>query len=284
MADNATLRAPEGSLCHRHQDRQAYVTCPLCHKHCCAFCYHSRFGRCESCLQLDPASAVAPVPFEEDRGFVSRVGMTLLNAFQPSMTAPAFARSEHRAALRFLLLTALPLSLLAGVIPHTRSLLFADGVIHVLGRPTGGAMALDLGRAMAVQLALDAVHLMALWLPFVSLLRAYAGEEKAEYGRRALLYRAWLLPASTLLTGLILWPQSEPTAGQSPAQGVLFLLAFPQLLPIFLLLAMGYTARYACALSTMWSILIVIIAATVSAFASDAAMTLANIMLPQLPS
>ena len=283
MAHVTTERAPEGSLCHRHQDRDAYLICPRCRKYCCAFCYHSRFAVCESCLQADPASVVPRVPFENaERSWAYRIGMTLLRALQPSLTAPAFAQPERTQALRFFLLSAVPLSLLAGVIPHTRELLFANMAITVLGTPDTATLILDVVRAMAVQLALDAVHLAALWLPFISLLRAYAGPDKAQYGRRALLYRAWLLPISTLLTGLFLWPQTAPAAGQDPAEGVLMLLALPQLLPVFLLLAMGYTARLACGLSTLWSIVITAVAATVAAFATDAALTMVKVLLPPL--
>lgn len=276
-------RAPEGSQCHRHQDRDAQITCPHCGKHCCVFCYHSVLSCCESCLRQNPAAAAAPIPFEQlQRPLLWRLGATLLSALRPTATAPAFAQPALGPAVRFLLLTAVPLSLLAGVIPHTRTLLFAEMAVSVLDAPDGFALTIDVVRAALCQLVLDAVHLTALWLPFVSLLRAYAGPERAVFGRRALLYRAWLVPAATLLTGLVLWTQRAPATGQEPEATVLLLLSLPQLLPVLLLLSMGYTARLACGLGIGWSILIVTVSVTVAAFASDAATMLVNAALPPL--
>ena len=57
-----------------------------------------------------------------------------------------------------MLLSALPLALLAGVIPHTRTLLFEGSFkVRVIGTPMPGQfdIALDVARAMGLQLAAE---------------------------------------------------------------------------------------------------------------------------------
>lgn len=276
-------RAPSSSRCHAHAERQAYVTCPKCQRHCCLQCWHQQLDRCETCLRQDPASAVAPLPWEDPgQPWLARLLRTLLTAFSPVATAPAFARPVVFTALRFALLTALPLSLLAGVIPHTRTLLFVDLHVVVQDQASALAITLDVLRAMGIQLALDLVHLTATWLPYVSLVKAYGGEAATPYAVRTLLYRVWLLPAYTLLIGLIIWPLQMPEDGEEVQQIATVLLLLPQLLPILFMLALGYSARLASGLSAMWSIVVVTIAVMISALVDEGAKAIL-LLLPPLP-
>lgn len=273
-------RAPSSSRCHAHAERQAYVTCPKCQRHCCLQCWHQQLERCETCLRQDPAAAVAPLPWEDPRQpWLSRLVGTLRTAFSPVATAPAFARPVVFTALRFALLTALPLSLLAGIIPHTRTLLFVDFTVVVQNGASPMAIALDVLRAMGLQLTLDLVHLAATWLPYVSLVKAYGGEGASPYAVRTLLYRAWLLPAYTLVIGLVIWPLEMPDDGEQVQQVATLLLLLPQILPILFMLALGYSARLASGLSAMWSIVVVTIAVMISALVDEGAKALL-MMLP----
>ena len=265
-------RAPSSSHCHHHSERQAYVTCPRCKRHCCLQCWHHQLHQCDACLREDPAAAVAPLPWESAGGpWLTRLLQTLMTAFSPVITAPAFARPVTFTAVRFALLTALPLSLLAGIIPHTRTLLFANMAIVVSDDANSTAIALDVVRAMGFQLALDLIHLVATWLPYVSLVKAYGGEDKRPYAVRTLLYRAWLLPAYTLLVGLFVWPMDLPEDAGQIDQIAMLPLILPQVLPILFMLALGYSARLASGLSALWSIVVVTIAVMISALVDEGA-------------
>src|SRR5690349_19614430 len=80
----------------------------------------------------------------------------------------------------------------------SRTLWFAAGEIIVQGAPTQQMIALDVARAIAVQVGLSAIELLSLLLPFASLVAAYAPERK-EAAIRLVLYRFWLGPAAALL-------------------------------------------------------------------------------------
>lgn len=279
-----TEPAKDGAECRNHEGRPAQVVCPLCHRSYCVFCYHAQLERCENCLRADPAAAAPAIPFEsEQRGALGGFFATLLTAFSPARTAPAFARPDLGRAVRFFLLSAVPLSALAGVIPQTRLLVFGDMQVQVVGNASNGQIALDIVRAMFAELCLDGVLLLALWAPFVSLVRAYAGAEKTPAARRVLLYRAFLMPLATLLSALVIFPFAPPEPGQPPPQLLGLLLAIPQLLPVLLIVSMGFTARLACGLRTGWSFVIVSVAVVVTVLAAPAAVTLVSAALPPAP-
>jgi hypothetical protein len=187
---------------------------------------------------------------------------TLATALRPIRSAPAFARDDVGAALRFMLLTALPLALLAGVIPHTRTLLFeGDFRVRVLGQANDAQIALDVARALGVQLALSAVEIGCLMLPFVSLVRAYAPDRR-HAALRVMLYRAWLLPAALAGFYLAIWALPAPPVGaaeQTPPLGWVLVLALRTMVPVLLFVAMGSTARLACGLGPWMSMVVVIV-------------------------
>jgi hypothetical protein len=258
--------APEGSVCAAHADRPAAFTCPRCGKHVCIFCWHQVALRCEVCLQEDPASAAPPVPWESGEGsVVSRYFATLGQAFRPVFTAPGFAQSEVAAARRFFLLTALPMAALAGVIPYTTTLLFGGSLfVKLQGTPTQGDIALDVMRAAVIGLGVFALELGALGVPYTSLVKAYAPARHAA-ALRVLLYRAWLVPLSSLFVFAALWVlpipmPADPKATPPPPPAYLPLIGFVQItLDALFLVAMRATARLACGLKPLLSYVVVIV-------------------------
>jgi hypothetical protein len=259
------LRAPEGAHCAEHPDRQAHFTCARCGSYACITCWHPSIERCQQCLKRDPTEAAPPIPWEQPAAAVPvRFFATLATALRPVRSAPAFAREDVGVALRFALLSALPCALLAGIIPHTRTLLFAGNFqVKVLGHADQGAIALDVARAMGVQLVLSSVELLCLMLPFVSLVRAYA-PARSHAAARMMLYRFWLLPGAVLLFYLAVWglPPGPPTdAGEvtAPPGAQALLLLLGTFVPVLLFVAMGSTARLACGLGPLLSIVVVIV-------------------------
>ncbi|MDD9967125.1 MAG: hypothetical protein OXR73_12910 [Myxococcales bacterium] len=253
------------------------------------YCWHPSLQQCDTCLKRDPAAASPPVPWEGSHGSpISRYLATLRGAFCPARTAPSFARTEVAPALRFLLLSALPLSLVAGIVPHTRLLSFEGAMkVRVLGQPGFGELVLDVLRAMASQVVLDAVQLLACALPFASLVRAYAGPEKVPFAVRMLFYRAWLHPCAALGVYLLvaLAPGVSATAAEGPPDAVLWAAAAFQVgAPVLFMMAMAYVSRLACGLGMGWSILIVSVAVTVAAFAAWGAGQVLVLALPAVPN
>jgi hypothetical protein len=262
-AEKRDSSAPKGAHCAEHPQRPAHFTCPRCGSYACLTCWHPSIERCQQCLKRDPTEAAPAIPWERTEGsHLVRYLATLATALRPIRSAPAFARDDLSAALRFMLLSAVPLALLAGVIPHTRTLLF-EGQFHVrvLGRPDELGIALDVVRAMAVQLALSAVEIGCLTLPFVSLVRAYAPERR-HAALRVMLYRMWLLPAALTAFYLAIWIMPAPPGAspeQAPPAGWVIVLGLRTIVPVLLFVAMGSTARLACGLGPWLSMLVVIV-------------------------
>lgn len=258
--------APEGAHCAEHPERPAQFTCPRCGSFACIACWHGAVARCARCLRRDPTEAAPPIPWEaEGRSWLGRYFATLASALSPVRTAPAFARPDVRAALRFALLTAVPLALLAGIIPHTRTLMFEGNFgVRVLGHPSEVEIVLDIARAAAVQLGLSGAELLALMLPFVSLVRAYA-PNRQHAAARVLLYRVWMLPGAWLLLYATFWllPATDAaslTNGQKMLVVVMELL-LTAIVPVLLFVAMGATARMSCGLGPGISIIVVAVPA-----------------------
>ncbi len=161
-----------------------------------------------------------------------------------------------------MLLSAIPLALLAGIIPHTRTLLFeGEFRVRVLGNPDDAQIALDVVRAMGVQLAMSALEIGCLMLPFVSLVRAYAPERR-HAALRVMLYRAWLLPAALAAFYLAIWALPAPPTGaapQAPPVGWVIVLGLRTMVPVLLFVAMGSTARLSCGLGPWMSMVVVIV-------------------------
>lgn len=256
------IGAPEGATCAEHRERAALFTCPRCGRHACLTCFHAPVARCTTCMRRDPTEASPPLPFEAGDGTpLGRYLRTFGTAFYPWRSAPAFARPGLKPALVFFALSSLPMILLGGIIPYTRTLLFADFSVIVQGAPSQAEMALDVARAIGVQLALSAVELLSLLLPFSSLMAAYAPERK-EAATRVVLYRFWLGPLAALLAQLAAWSLPLPSGPMpSPEDALphaLVLAAVVQAgLRIFQLLSLIATSRLACGLSVPMSMLVV---------------------------
>ncbi|MFW5924873.1 MAG: hypothetical protein ACOCV4_01840 [Myxococcota bacterium] len=260
----AERRAPEGAVCYLHPERAALANCPICGRGACLVCWHERFDRCETCLRRDPSAAGPPVPWENPAGGIAlrRAVDTLVTAFQPAATAPAFAKHGLAPAVRFALATALPLTLLRGIIPYTHTLLFGDGTVELLGAPTAAAVALDVARAMGLSLLVTLGAWVALSLPYVTLSKAYGGPFGRTATLRVMLYRAWLLPLSSqwvAVPGLLLSLAGWGLPAE-PSEAALLVAGLLDLLPLVLLLfAMRATARFAAGTGVIASFLVTIV-------------------------
>jgi hypothetical protein len=277
-------------MCAEHPDRLAHYVCPRCGAFACLACFHPSVARCERCVGRDPADAAPPLAWERPDGTpLSRYLATLASAFSPVRTAPAFARGEPGAALRFALLTALPLAALAGVIPHTRTLLFrGDFAIEVIGKPTTEQIAFDVAQAALLQVGLTLVSVAALLLPFTSLVRAYAPDKQVA-AARVLYYRAWLLPAAMACFYLVVWAAPTPpglldpaaeAVPQGPTLAVAVALLVRMIAPVLLFVAMSATARLACGLGPLMSFVVVAIPIVLMMVAEALAGVGVNQLLP----
>jgi hypothetical protein len=263
--DEPSHIAPEGASCAEHPERGAQFTCPRCNRHACLTCFHPAVARCGRCLKQNPTEAAPPLPFETKEGnALTRYVRTLGSAFSPSRTAPAMAYPGIRPALTFFWLSSLPLVLLAGIIPHTRTLQFGNMQVTLIGErlPAQADIALDVARAMGAQLVLSGVELACLLLPFVSLVAAYAPERR-EAAARVVLYRFWLAPAALLIYYLANWltpmsPDDLPLRPEQMPPWPIFAAGFVQAaLRVFQFLALTGTARLACGLSIPMSFVVV---------------------------
>jgi len=287
---DAPRGAPPNQRCVEHPDREAQLTCPRCKRHHCVPCFQLALGICDDCLRRDPSAVAPPMPFEDrSRSLPARLGATLVTALRPVKSAPAFATDNRRDALRFALWTALPLALLSGIIPHTRTLLFAGSFeIRLLGNPDGLAVALDVARAALIQVALTGAYLLSLLVPYQSLVQATAGPAAAAHAFRVLMYRIWLVPFGLMLLMVASYVSAAPPTDVDPgsaAPPTLLALAYTLKLvtEVLLMLAMGFTARLACGLSVLWAIAAVIVPVAVSFFVTEAGSQLVQWLLPSPP-
>jgi hypothetical protein len=251
-------------VCAEHHERPAAFTCPRCGNYACIFCWHPVAERCDTCLKRDPAAAAPALPWETQQGTeLARFFRTLAGSFRPLHTAPAFARPGAKRALRFFLLTAVPLAALAGIIPRTKTLLFGNFSVIVQGHPSSTDIALDVVSAMGMQLLAFTVEFAALALPYVSLTRAYAPAERHGAEVRVLLYRSWLSPFATLVMNLAAWllPSSGGSEGM-PRFMEPFAIAH-MLFHLLLLSSLRATVRLASGVGPLLSYLIVIISLVV---------------------
>jgi hypothetical protein len=287
-------RAPAGAGCHRHPERPALARCPLCDRDACLFCWHDPFERCEACLAEAPAAAAPPVPWEDPavRPLRRRLWATLATVARPTASAPAFARHDVGHAVRFALLTVVPLALLRGVIPYTHTVLFGDRfAIALRGEPDAGLVALDVVRAMGLSALLVAAGALALGLPFVHLAGAYGSALGRRAALRVLLYRGWLLalagfdPAgraagSGLLFSVALW--GMPTDTPMPVFQFFYLV--DAVVPILLLLfSMRATARFAAGTGAVASFVLTLLPFVLLYAVQGALLELLVPLMPGIP-
>jgi hypothetical protein len=282
-------RAPEGAHCTKHPEREAHFTCPRCGHNACLSCWHPSVARCAQCLSLDPSETAPAIPWERPGGSaLLRYLATFASAFSPVRSAPAFARKDLPAARRFMLLSALPLALLAGIIPHTRTLLFEGNfAVRLVGHPSTSEIVLDVLRAALSETVLTAVQLGCLLLPYVSLVRAYGAPQREEAAVRVMYYRIWLLPAALLLFHLAVWALPTPdlaTLEQAPPASWLIVLSLGLLGSVLLMLAMTATARLACGLGPWLSMLVVLVPVTLLLLISPLAVMGIEHLLPSSPA
>jgi hypothetical protein len=225
-------------------------------------CWHGPVDRCDACLRRNPLDAAPPIPFEDPaRGFIGGLLGTLFGAFAPVRTAPAFAGDGVRRAVVFAVLVTVPLALVRGVIPYTRTLRFGPTLsVEVLGGANSTQIALDLAAAAGISLLVTGVCLLALTVPFVSLARAYGSRKTGGAPLRLMLYRGWLLTVSA--QGALFWFLSWclPAA---PDEGLLLAIHLIDLIPLLLLLnAMRATSRLAQGVGPIASFVTVIVPLT----------------------
>jgi len=260
--------APPGAPCAEHPERPAAFTCPRCGNHACLFCWHPIAERCDTCLRRDPAAAAPALPWETPYGSAwLRFVRTLWSAFQPVHTAPAFARPGLRRAVLFFLLSALPMAALAGVIPHTKTLMFGSAFqVVVQGHPSTATIGLDVLRAMLLQLLVFGVDFVAFALPYTSLVRAYAPPARAGAALRVLLYRSWLAPFAALFFYVGVWMLPGAGKPEEPPPLLPVLLIGQFILHMLLLSSMRASARLASGIGALLSFVVVAIPLTIFVF------------------
>jgi hypothetical protein len=202
---------------------------------------------------------VDPVPWEcPDLSLPVRLWETLRTAAHPLMTAPAIAHGPANRAPWFAIATILPLGALRGVIPLTHTLMFVPGFgITLVGMPSVAEVAVDIGRAMALSLAVSLVSLAALALPYVSLSRAYGASHLRDASVRLVLYRGFLLAVSS--RGICFWLAvwGAPASASELVVTTVFVLEF---LPLFLFfIAMYQVARMGHGVGPFASVLVVVV-------------------------
>jgi hypothetical protein len=249
-------------------------------------CWHPSVQRCERCMLEDPAAAAPPIPFERSElSAAKRYFATLATALSPIRSAPAFASNDVRRALRFALLTMLPFALLAGVIPYTRTLQFEHLAVTLLGAPSELEIGLDVVRAMLVEGGLTALRFGCLFLPFVTLVRAYAPAERRNAAILAMLYRGWLLPAGQLFSYLVLWTLPPEAANMVEPPALWFLvLTITLVTRVLMMMTMGATARLACGLGPLMAFVVVIVPVMLQLLVDPLASSAVEQMLPAMPA
>lgn len=230
----------DGANCSVHGDHPAFRVCPSCRRNVCLSCWHPAIVRCHACLVRD-AEQMPPIPWEDPRrNVVSRFFATILSAFSPESSGASLARESSRTGLLFALLSFVPLALASGIIPYTRTLLFAPGLgIEVLHGATREQIQVDVAVAAAMGLGVSLALVLAIALPYVSLSRAYADRGMPSAPVRIVMYRAWLLPLFLTFWHGLFWIAPAPTSAISALA-----LQLPAVLAVLLLLAsLRSTAR-----------------------------------------
>jgi len=264
-------QAPEGSVCRAHPEIPAVATCPRCGNHACMVCWHPSVDRCDTCLKRDPSEAAPPLPWEQPTlSFPARLLGTIATALSPVKSAPAFGRDELQPALSFWLLTFVPLSLLSGVIPYTKTMEFSGPfVIKLQGTPLPdqAAIVMDVLQASLIGFALCLLQWVVFAAPYVSLARAYSDPRRRNVPLRTMLYRGFLIPAQQVIFMLLAWAF---VARGAPEAQVAFLMLL-SLVPLVLLLwTMWSAARLGAGVGPLMSFVVVVVPVTLWQYAQPA--------------
>lgn len=206
----------------------------------------------------DPGEAAEPLAWERPKTTaVRRFFGTLASAFRPVRSVPAFAGDDIQPAIRFALWTALPLAMLGGVIPFTETLLFGPSLsLQPIDDPSRGRIAWDVARALFLGALTGGIHLAALGVPYVTLVRSYGRTDRTSAAVRAVLYRAWLVTLSAMLVFVTYWVAPEGAEQKT----VLFARDVVVMVPwILLFLTLRATARMVCAVGPLASFVVVIV-------------------------
>lgn len=192
------------------------------------------------------APITGPMAWEDaSLPFLKRLGATLLASFEPLASLHAVANGPLAPAVRFACLTCLPTMLAWAIVPFTQTLLFSQLQIEVIHDRSTLPIWLDVLRAMGIGLALSLSTAFSWSLPFVSLLRAFAGgpfaEDPRTAGWRTMLYRMWVLPTGATLHALLFWAWM---GGPSPFVADLAVYALHWLPRVLLLIHCQAMARY----------------------------------------
>lgn len=258
----------EGATCAVHGDRPAFRVCPMCTRNACLACWHPSISRCHACLQRDAKTFPQPAWEDRSRTLLGRYVFTLLGALSPESSAPGFAREADTSGAVFAVLSLVPVGLLAGIIPYTRTLLFGPAFeIRVVGGADPHAITIDVLVAAFTGLFVSVVSWLAVALPYVSLSRAYADRGVATAPVRVMNQRGWLIPLHLLLSAALPWCLPAP-----PTELAVLLAQLLSIVPIVLLLAaMRAVARMGSGAGPLATIAILIVPITLM-FVSQAMM------------
>jgi len=230
---------------------------------------------CEPCVRADPAAAAPPLPWEStDTGWFRGLSDTAFGALLPNRTAPAFFGEALKPGIRFALLTLLPLLVMRGIIPFTRTIRFGPSFqTQLLGSPDSLAIALDVMAAAGLSILVGVISIGVAGAAYVSLSAAYGAEGARRAALRFMLYRGWLLPLAGetgLFSALISWGLPlEPSGG---ALSLAFLVAMAPLLLYFI--ASRAAARLASGVAALPSFAVAVIPFVILALVEVAALTL----------
>ena len=156
---------------------------------------------------------------------------------------------------------------LAGVMPHTKTLVFGSAFhVVVQGHPTTTTIALDVLRAMALQLLVFGVDFVAFALPYTSLVRAYAAPTRGGAALRVLLYRSWLAPFAALFFYVGVWMLPGGGKPEEPPPLLPLLWTGQFIFHMLLLSSIRASARLASGIGALLSFVVVAIPLTIFVF------------------
>ena len=217
-------------------------------------------------------------PWEQpDRPVLMRYAQAVRDAFRPLRSAPQFANTSGGPSWALAAATFLPLAVLEGVVPFTRSIQFGPAFsVILLNGATQSEVVVDVMRASALGTLLSVVRFISLLLPYVSLAKAY-GRGRPQAPLHLMLYRAWLLPAGQLLLAAVAWGLPA-----SSHEGAVFLVQLVVMVPVLMLLvSMRVTARAVCGVGPWASLVVVLVP---FAFLTVVEMVLMPVLRPWLPA